>query len=115
MKTRTFVDHVKAHARAGKGGDGSCSFRREACVPEGGPDGGDGGRGGHVIFKGNRDTDSLIALYFAPQLFAEDGVAGRGFFLWADTSNYLVALRKPVPYGFNWSYDLKLMLSEPVP
>ena len=45
----------------------------------------------------------------------EDGVAGRGFFLWADTSNYLVALRKPVPYGFNWSYDLKLMLSEPVP
>jgi len=66
------------HVRGGKGGDGSCSFRREACVPEGGPDGGDGGRGGHVIFKGNRDTDSLIALYFAPQLFAEEGVAGRG-------------------------------------
>ncbi len=66
------------HVRAGKGGDGSCSFRREACVPEGGPDGGDGGRGGHVIFKGSHDVDSLIALYFAPQLFAEDGVAGRG-------------------------------------
>ncbi len=47
-------------------------------MPEGGPDGGDGGRGGHVIFKGCRDVDSLIALYFAPQLFAEDGVAGRG-------------------------------------
>lgn len=78
MKTRTFVDHVKVHARAGKGGDGSSSFRREACVPEGGPDGGDGGRGGHVIFKGSHDVDSLIALYFAPQLFAEDGVAGRG-------------------------------------
>jgi len=78
VKTRTFVDHVKVHARAGKGGDGSSSFRREACVPEGGPDGGDGGRGGHVIFKGDHDVDSLIALYFAPQLFAEDGVAGRG-------------------------------------
>ncbi|HNX36280.1 MAG TPA: GTPase ObgE [Kiritimatiellia bacterium] len=78
MKTRTFVDHVVVHVRAGKGGDGSCSFRREACVPEGGPDGGDGGRGGHVIFKGSHDVDSLIALYFAPQLFAEDGVAGRG-------------------------------------
>ncbi len=78
MKTRTFVDHVKVHARAGKGGDGSSSFRREACVPEGGPDGGDGGRGGHVIFKGSHDVDSLIALYFAPQLFAEAGVAGRG-------------------------------------
>jgi len=78
VKTRTFVDHVVVHVRAGKGGDGSCSFRREACVPEGGPDGGDGGRGGHVIFKGSHDVDSLIALYFAPQLFAEDGVAGRG-------------------------------------
>jgi len=78
VKTRTFVDHVVVHARAGKGGDGSSSFRREACVPEGGPDGGDGGRGGHVIFKGSHDVDSLIALYFAPQLFAEDGVPGRG-------------------------------------
>jgi len=78
VKTRTFVDHVVVHVRAGKGGDGSSSFRREACVPEGGPDGGDGGRGGHVIFKGSHDVDSLIALYFAPQLFAEDGGAGRG-------------------------------------
>ncbi|MDD4016472.1 MAG: GTPase ObgE [Kiritimatiellae bacterium] len=78
MKTRTFVDHVVVHVRAGAGGNGSSSFRREACVPEGGPDGGDGGRGGHVIFKASHDVDSLIALYFAPQLFAEDGVAGRG-------------------------------------
>ncbi|MDD4101261.1 MAG: GTPase ObgE [Kiritimatiellae bacterium] len=78
MKTRTFVDHVSVHVRAGKGGDGSSSFRREACVPEGGPDGGDGGRGGNVVFRGSRDTDSLISLYFAPQLFAEDGVDGRG-------------------------------------
>lgn len=45
---------------------------------EGGPDGGDGGRGGHVIFKGNRNVDSLVSLYFSPLLFAEDGVAGRG-------------------------------------
>jgi Obg family GTPase CgtA len=69
---------VTVHVRAGKGGDGSCSFRREACVPEGGPDGGDGGRGGHVIFKGARNVDSLIALYFAPQVWAEEGVGGRG-------------------------------------
>ncbi len=73
-----FIDHVVVHVRAGAGGNGSSSFRREACVPKGGPDGGDGGRGGHVIFKASRDVDSLIALYFAPQLFAEDGVAGRG-------------------------------------
>jgi GTP-binding protein len=69
---------VSIHVRAGKGGDGSASFRREACVPEGGPDGGDGGRGGHVIFKASRNVDSLIALYFAPQVWAEDGVSGRG-------------------------------------
>ena len=47
-------------------------------MPEGGPDGGDGGRGGHVVFKGSRNVDSLIALYFAPQVWAEEGVAGRG-------------------------------------
>jgi GTP-binding protein len=78
MKTRRFVDQVRIHVRAGKGGDGSCSFRREACVPEGGPDGGDGGRGGHIIFKGCKDVDSLIALFFSPLVFAEEGVAGRG-------------------------------------
>lgn len=78
MKTRTFVDSVEVHVRAGKGGDGVCSFRREAYVPQGGPDGGDGGRGGSVFLQGSRDTDSLIALLFAPQLFAEDGADGRG-------------------------------------
>jgi len=66
------------HARAGKGGDGSASFRREACVEKGGPDGGDGGRGGHVIFVGDHDEDSLQRLYYSPQLFSEDGIAGRG-------------------------------------
>jgi len=96
VKTRTFVDHVLVHVRAGKGGDGSCSFRREACVPEGGPDGGDGGRGGHVIFKGSRDVDSLIALYFAPQLFAEDGVAGRGQKMYGRKGKDLIV---PVPCG----------------
>ena len=78
MKTRKFIDHVVVHVRAGRGGDGSGSFRREAFVPLGGPDGGDGGRGGHVIFRGSHDVDSLLSLYFAPQLFAESGVSGNG-------------------------------------
>ena len=60
--------------RAGKGGDGCCSFRREACVDKGGPDGGDGGRGAHVIFIGNHDEDSLQRLFYSPLLFAECGV-----------------------------------------
>ena len=76
MKTRKFIDHVTVHVRAGKGGDGSGSFRREAFVPLGGPDGGDGGRGGCVIFRGSHDVNSLVDLYFAPQLFAEHAVSG---------------------------------------
>ena len=92
MKTRRFVDQVSIHIRAGKGGDGSCSFRREACVPEGGPDGGDGGRGGHIIFKGCRDVDSLIALYFSPLVFAEDGVPGRGQKMFGRMGKDLVVL-----------------------
>lgn len=76
MKIRKFIDQVAVHVRAGKGGNGSGSFRREACIPLGGPDGGDGGRGGHVIFRGSHDVNSLINFYFAPQVFAEDGVAG---------------------------------------
>ncbi len=87
---------MTVHVRAGKGGDGSCSFRREACVPEGGPDGGDGGRGGHVIFKGSRNVDSLIALYFAPQVWAEDGVPGRGQKMHGRNGKDLVV---PVPCG----------------
>ncbi|MBR4170237.1 MAG: GTPase ObgE [Kiritimatiellae bacterium] len=76
MKSRVFVDHVVVHARAGKGGDGSPHFRRESKVPLGGPDGGDGGRGGHVIFKGSQNVSSLLTLYFDPTVIAEDGVDG---------------------------------------
>ena len=82
--------------RAGKGGDGSNSFRREAYVPEGGPDGGDGGRGGHVIFRGSHDVNSLVALYFSPLLFAEDGVPGRGQKMYGRAGDDLLV---PVPCG----------------
>lgn len=76
MKAKVFVDSVTIKAKAGKGGDGSPHFRREACVPLGGPDGGDGGRGGHVILKGNRHEASLLALFYDPSAIAEDGVGG---------------------------------------
>ena len=64
--------------RSGKGGDGAATFRREALVQFGGPDGGDGGRGGDVVFRASPHVDSLISLYFDPHLFAEDGVPGSG-------------------------------------
>ncbi len=55
MAESNFVDYVKIYCRSGKGGRGSAHMRREKYVPNGGPDGGDGGRGGHVILRGNRN------------------------------------------------------------
>ena len=78
MKTRTFIDQVDVIVRSGKGGDGSCSFRREALVAFGGPDGGDGGRGGDVVFRASIHVNSLISMFFEPHLFAENGVPGSG-------------------------------------
>lgn len=73
-----FVDHIKVHARAGKGGDGSAHFYRGKFQPKGGPDGGDGGRGGSVILKVDNSTDSLRAFFFNAKLIAEDGKPGEG-------------------------------------
>ena len=78
MKVRQFVDCVTIPVRAGKGGSGSHSFRREAFIPMGGPDGGDGGRGGHVIFIGDNNEDSLLRIYFMSEIKAEDGHGGAG-------------------------------------
>lgn len=78
MKTRTFIDQTTAEVKAGKGGNGSASFRRESHVPEGGPDGGDGGHGGNVIVQADVNADSLLRIFFEPRLWAEDGVNGSG-------------------------------------
>lgn len=78
MKTRTFVDSATAEVRAGRGGDGSGSFRRESHVPEGGPDGGDGGRGGNVVVRASTHADSLLRVFYEPRLIAENGVNGSG-------------------------------------
>ena len=73
-----FVDHVRIHAKAGKGGDGCCSFRREKFVPRGGPDGGDGGDGGSIILKADIHTDNLASLYYEPNVRAPRGAHGQG-------------------------------------
>ena len=64
--------------RSGKGGDGAATFRREALVAFGGPDGGDGGRGGDVVLRASTHVNSLLSLYYDPKLFAEPGVPGSG-------------------------------------
>ncbi|MGI6612738.1 MAG: GTPase ObgE [Candidatus Nanosyncoccaceae bacterium] len=71
-----FVDVVTVNLTAGKGGDGARSFRREKFVDKGGPDGGDGGKGGDVIFEAVHDIDTLMNLRFRPELKAENGGDG---------------------------------------
>jgi len=71
-----FVDRVTIEVRAGRGGNGCASFRREKYVPRGGPDGGDGGNGGSVIFRAAEDVDSLAALAHRKHCRAEDGQPG---------------------------------------
>ena len=78
MANSNFVDYVKIFCRSGNGGAGSTHFRREKYIPKGGPDGGDGGRGGHVILKGNSQLWTLLHLKFTKHLFAEHGQAGMG-------------------------------------
>lgn len=73
-----FVDHIRIHARAGNGGDGSASFRREKFIPRGGPDGGDGGRGGSIVLKVDSHTDNLKQFFYDPILKADHGGKGAG-------------------------------------
>ena len=73
-----FVDTAKVYIKAGKGGNGAISFRHEIYIPKGGPDGGDGGKGGDVVFIASKDSDTLIDFRFQPKLIAEDGKAGSG-------------------------------------
>jgi GTP-binding protein len=73
-----FVDRIKVFAQAGGGGRGSVSFRREKFVPKGGPDGGDGGRGGDVILRADRHVDNLSNLFYEPIIKAKSGGHGMG-------------------------------------
>jgi len=73
-----FVDRIKVLAQAGNGGRGCVSFRREKFVPKGGPDGGDGGRGGDVVLRADRHTDNLSNLFYEPLIKAKSGAHGMG-------------------------------------
>ena len=96
MKARTFIDQVEVQVRSGRGGDGAMSMRREALVEFGGPDGGDGGRGGDVIFKASEHINSLLSLYYEPRCFAQDGAPGQGQKMYGKRGKDLIV---PVPLG----------------
>lgn len=76
MTEGNFVDYVKIHVTSGKGGQGSTHLRREKFVAKGGPDGGDGGRGGHIILKANKNMWTLYHLKFKRHFKAGHGGAG---------------------------------------
>jgi len=77
MANSNFVDYVKIHCQSGRGGKGSSHLRREKYIPKGGPDGGDGERGGHVILKGNRNLWTLLHLKSTKHIKASIGDDGR--------------------------------------
>lgn len=78
MASDNFVDYVKIHCTSGNGGGGSTHLRREKYIPKGGPDGGDGGRGGHVILRGNKQLWTLLHLKFKKHIKAGHGSHGSG-------------------------------------
>ena len=78
MADSNFIDYVKIYCRSGNGGPGSTHMRREKYVPKGGPDGGDGGRGGHIILRANPQFWTLIHLKYRKHIMAEHGASGSG-------------------------------------
>lgn len=91
-----FTDYVKIYAQAGKGGNGAISFRHEKYVAAGGPDGGDGGRGGDVYFKVDPDANTLIEFRFKKKFKAENGENGQGARKYGKSAEDLYI---PVPIG----------------
>jgi len=76
MPSSNFVDYIKICCRSGKGGAGSAHLHRAKYIPKGGPDGGDGGRGGHIILKGNKQLWTLLHLKYTKHVIAEPGQSG---------------------------------------
>lgn len=91
-----FVDQVKVYVKAGDGGRGCVSFRREKFVPRGGPNGGDGGRGGHVIFRATKNMNTLLDIRYQQQYRAQKGQHGMGSDMHGKNGEDLVI---PVPVG----------------
>jgi len=101
-----FIDEVTVHVRAGSGGAGLLHWKRAKFVPQGGPDGGDGGTGGAVIFEAVQNLNTLVDLSFSPHLYAEDGQPG-GENLKTGSDGKPLKVR--VPVGTQVFYDEKLI------
>jgi len=91
-----FIDYAEVQVSAGRGGRGCVSFRREKYVPRGGPDGGDGGRGGHVVFRATRELNTLLDFRYKREYKAEKGQHGMGQKMHGRDGQDLII---PVPVG----------------
>ena len=90
MTPSNFVDYIKLCCRSGKGGGGSVHFIRTKTNPHGGPDGGNGGRGGHVILRGNSQLWTLLHLKYTKHVIAKDGGSGgKQLMTGADGEDYI--------------------------
>jgi len=90
-----FVDQIKVHAKAGEGGNGCVSFLREKFIPKGGPNGGDGGRGGDIILHADTHTDNLASFFYEPIIRGKDGENGLGKNLYGRCAKHKI-VRVPV-------------------
>src|SRR3954447_3194695 len=90
-----FVDEANIHVKAGDGGNGCVSFRREKYIPKGGPDGGDGGNGGSVIFEADPSKDTLLDFSGKHHWKAENGESGMGRKMYGFTGDDLL-IKVPV-------------------
>ena len=110
MADSNFIDYVKIFCASGHGGAGSVHLHRAKYVPKGGPDGGDGGRGGDVVFKASEHINSLLSLYYDPKCFAQDGEAGKGQKMFGKRGKDLVI---PVPLGTEvYDADTDLLIAD---
>ena len=91
-----FVDHIQIYVKAGDGGNGAVSFRREKYVSHGGPDGGDGGRGGNIVFRIDPGTNTLLAFRYKRKFIAQNGANGKGGKFHGATAEDVII---PVPRG----------------
>jgi len=101
-----FIDEVSVHVAAGRGGNGAVSWRREKYIPRGGPDGGNGGSGGAVIFCADANINTLIDFSFRPHLTAKDAGPGTGKDCHGENGQDLIAL---VPVGTQVFYQGELI------
>ena len=110
---KMFIDKIKIYLKAGNGGNGCVSFRREKYVAKGGPDGGDGGRGGNVVFRVDEGANTLLAFRYKRKFVAESGADGAPVTLAVNLACPLIGKIQNALADNNETFALKLAKQTP--